>query len=65
MAETRMCDVASRFKRFIGDSRGLDVDKDDLRRYSDFVDRKVYDLLLIGQPTDGELAIRVLSCRLL
>jgi len=29
----------------------LDVDKDDLRRYSDFVNRKVYDLLLIGQAT--------------
>jgi len=41
----------SRFKRFFRAAAGLDVDKDDLRRYSDFVNRKVYDLLLIGQAT--------------
>ena len=40
-----------RFKRFFRAAVGLDVDKDDLRRYSDFVNRKVYDLLLIGQAT--------------
>jgi hypothetical protein len=28
---------------------GLDVDKGDLRRLSDFVNHKLYDLLLIGQ----------------
>jgi hypothetical protein len=28
---------------------GLDLDKDDLKRLSDFVNQKVYDLLLIGQ----------------
>ena len=39
----------SRFKRFFRAAAGLDVDKDDLKRYSDFVNRKVYDLLLIGQ----------------
>jgi hypothetical protein len=31
----------------------LDVDKDDLKRYSDFVERKLYDLLLIGQAAAG------------
>jgi hypothetical protein len=41
----------SRFERFFRAAAGLDVDKDDLRRYSDFVNRKVYDLLLIGQAT--------------
>ena len=41
----------SRFKRFFRAAAGLDVDKDDLRRYSDFINRKVYDLLLIGQAT--------------
>jgi Domain of unknown function (DUF1931) len=38
-----------RFERFFRAAAGLDVDKDDLKRYSDFVNRKVYDLLLIGQ----------------
>jgi len=28
---------------------GLDVDKSDLKRYSDFVNGKIYDLLLLGQ----------------
>jgi hypothetical protein len=30
---------------------GLNVDKQDLKRYSDFVNRKIYDLLLHGQAT--------------
>jgi Domain of unknown function (DUF1931) len=37
-----------RFERFFR-AAGLDVDKDDLRRYRDFVNRKLYDLLVIGQ----------------
>jgi hypothetical protein len=41
----------SRFERFFRAAASLDVDKDDLRRYNDFVNRKVYDLLLIGQAT--------------
>jgi hypothetical protein len=40
-----------RFKRFFRAAVGMDVDKDDLRRYSDFINRKVYDLLVIGQAT--------------
>jgi hypothetical protein len=39
----------NRFERFFRAAAGLDVDKEDLRRYSDFVNRKVHDLLLIGQ----------------
>jgi hypothetical protein len=39
----------ARFKRFFRAAAGLDVDKDDLKRYSDFVERKLYDLLLIAQ----------------
>lgn len=41
----------ARFERFFRLAAGLDVDKEDLRRYSDFVHRKTYDLLLRGQAT--------------
>src|SRR5918997_6028824 len=41
----------SQFERFFRAAASLDVDKDDLRRYNDFVNQKVYDLLLIGQAT--------------
>jgi hypothetical protein len=37
------------FHRFFREAAGLDVDKDDLKRYSDFVSRKTLDLLLRGQ----------------
>ena len=39
----------SNFERFFRAAASLDVDKDDLRRYEDFVNRKVRDLLLIGR----------------
>jgi Domain of unknown function (DUF1931) len=39
----------SKFERFFRAAASLDVDKDDLRRYEDFVNRKVRDLLLIGR----------------
>jgi hypothetical protein len=39
----------SRFERFFRVAGGLDVDKADLKRYSDFVHQKVYDLLLMSQ----------------
>jgi hypothetical protein len=35
-------------QRFFWAAAGLDVDKDDLRRYYNFVDQKVADLLLIA-----------------
>lgn len=41
----------SRFERFFRAAAGLDVDKSDLRRYHEFLDAKLYDLLLIGQAT--------------
>ena len=39
----------TKFKRFFRVAASLDVDKDDLKRYSDFVNQKIYDLLLRGQ----------------
>jgi hypothetical protein len=39
----------SKFERFFRVAGGLDVDKADLRRYSNFVHRKAYDLLLMSQ----------------
>ena len=41
----------ARFERFFRAAAALDVDKDDLKRYSDFVSQKVHDLLIIGQAT--------------
>jgi Domain of unknown function (DUF1931) len=38
-----------RFERFFRRAAGLDVDKQDLKRYSDFVNYKIYDLLACGQ----------------
>jgi hypothetical protein len=38
-----------RFERLFRVVAGLDVDKTDLRRYSDFVNRKLHDLLVVGQ----------------
>jgi Domain of unknown function (DUF1931) len=38
----------TRFERFFRAAAGLDVDKEDLKRYGDFVNRKVYDLLIRG-----------------
>jgi hypothetical protein len=40
-----------RFERFFRAAAGLDVDKDDLKRYSEFVSDKLHDLLMIGQAT--------------
>ncbi|WP_248966405.1 DUF1931 family protein [Sphaerisporangium perillae] len=41
--------AVARFQRLFRVAGGLDVDKDDLKRYEDFIDHKIYDLLLIGQ----------------
>jgi hypothetical protein len=41
--------AVARFQRLFRMAGGVDVDKDDLKRYEDFVDHKIYDLLLIGQ----------------
>jgi hypothetical protein len=39
----------ARFERLFRAAAGLDVDKEDLKRYSDFVNHKVYDLLVRGE----------------
>jgi len=41
----------ARFERFFRLAAELDVDKDDLKRFSDFVENKLYDVLLMGQAT--------------
>ncbi|MGY0057418.1 DUF1931 family protein [Streptomyces sp. LZ34] len=41
----------ARFERFFRVAAGLDVDKNDLKRYSDFIDAKLYDLLTVAQAT--------------
>jgi hypothetical protein len=43
----------TKFEHFFRAAAELDVDKNDLKRYSDFVERKLYDLLLIAQTTAG------------
>jgi hypothetical protein len=39
----------ARFERFFRTAARLDVDKQDLKRYSEFINHKVYDLLLRGE----------------
>ena len=39
----------AKFERFFRRAGGLDIDKEDLRRYYDFVHQKAYDLLLRGE----------------
>jgi hypothetical protein len=39
----------ARFERFFRAAAGLDIDKADLKRYTDFVNDKIYDLLLSAQ----------------
>jgi len=45
---TTVVNVAT-FHRFFRGAAGLDVDKDDLKRYSDFIFRKIQDLLVMAQ----------------
>ena len=39
----------TKFERFFRAAGGVDVDRDDIKRYLDFVNDALYDLLLIGQ----------------
>jgi hypothetical protein len=39
----------SKFERFFRMAAELDVDKEDLRRYNEFINHKLHDLLLRGQ----------------
>jgi hypothetical protein len=43
-------DGHTKFERFFR-AVGVDVDRDDIKRYLDFVNDALYDLLLIGQAT--------------
>jgi len=41
----------TRFKRFFRVAGGVDVDRNDIKGYLDFVNDAVYDLLIMGQAT--------------
>jgi hypothetical protein len=41
----------ARFEQLFREAAGLDVDKDDLKRYNDFVDQKINDLLIMARAT--------------
>ena len=41
----------AKFERFFRIAAGLDIDKQDLKRYSDFIKQKVYDLLVRAEAT--------------
>jgi hypothetical protein len=45
--------AVSKFERFFRVAASVDVNKDDLKRCSDFVDQKTYDLLLVAKATAG------------
>jgi hypothetical protein len=40
-----------KFERFFRAAEGITVDRDDIKRYLDFVNDAIYDLLLMGQAT--------------
>jgi hypothetical protein len=42
---------STKFERFFRAAGGITVDRDDIKRYLDFVNDTLYDLLLIGQAT--------------
>jgi hypothetical protein len=39
------------FERFFRIEGGIDVDKNDLKRYTDFVYERIYDMLIVAQAT--------------
>ena len=41
----------TKFERFFRAAGGVSVDRDDIKRYLDFVNDAIYDLLLMGQAT--------------
>ncbi len=41
----------AKFQRFFRNAAGVTVDKDDLKRYGDFMNSKLHDLLLVGETT--------------
>ena len=53
--------AVAKFERFFRMAASLDVDKSDLKRYGDFINRKIYDLLLRAQATARANARRVIE----
>jgi len=43
--------AVAKFERFFRLAAGLDVDKNDLKRYDTFINHKLYDLCLLGRVT--------------
>ena len=43
---------ATKFVRFFRTAAGLDVDKNDVKRFRDVVHRKLYDMILMGEIND-------------
>ena len=41
--------AVAKFERFFRAAAGVDVDKNELKRYTDCVNDKIYDLLIMGQ----------------
>ncbi len=41
--------AATKFERLFREAAALDVDKNDLKRLSDFLGRKIYDLLVVAE----------------
>jgi uncharacterized protein DUF1931 len=41
----------TKLERFFRAASGIDVDKDDVKRYSDFIHAKLYDLLVMAEAT--------------
>jgi uncharacterized protein DUF1931 len=41
----------AKFERFFRETGTLDIDKEDLKRYNDFINEKIYDLLIAAQAT--------------
>jgi hypothetical protein len=48
-ANTPAVTAVSKFERFFRVVAGLDIDKEDLRRYNDFINKKITDLLVRAQ----------------
>ena len=53
----------SQFERLFREAASLDVDKSDLKRLDDFVNQKLYDLLLMAQATAKANARDVIEYR--
>ena len=53
----------AKFERLFRAAGGVDVDRDDVKRYLDFVNDAIYDLLLMGQATAKANARDILEPR--